>query len=58
MTIFTNHLQDDGSGPSQKNQEEREKIRQGMYDYPIFKNLIQFSKLVDDNGRLVKQNDA
>lgn len=27
-----------------------------MYDYPIFKNLIQFSNMVE-NGRLVKQSD-
>lgn len=29
-----------------------------MYDYPIFKNLIQFSKLIDENGRLIKQSEA
>lgn len=23
-----------------------------MYDYPIYKNLVQFSNMVDENGKL------
>lgn len=56
MTIFAHNLQDDQDGQNNKNHEEREKIRTSMYDYPIFKNLIQFSNMVE-NGRLVKQTE-
>jgi hypothetical protein len=28
-------------------------LKQSMYDYPIYKHLIQFSTLVDANGHLV-----
>jgi hypothetical protein len=28
-----------------------------MYEYPIFKHLIQFSNLVDPNGKLMKGPD-
>ena len=27
-----------------------------MYDYPIYKNLVQFSTLVDKNGVLTQQS--
>lgn len=25
-----------------------------MYEYPIYKNLVQFSNMVDSNGHLLK----
>ena len=28
-------------------------LKQSMYDYPIYKHLVQFSQLIDENGQLI-----
>jgi hypothetical protein len=61
IVIFGHGLNDghDGGVPNpqtmQKNQDEMEKLRLSMYDYPIYQNLKQFSNMVDSNGMLMKQ---
>jgi len=64
VTIF-GHTLNDGIDTAnqtqqqiQKNQEEKMRLLDSMYDYPIYKNLIQFSNMVDVNGQLLKQNGS
>ena len=48
MTIFSQQK----DPQTNKTADKPEQLKKNMYDYPIYKNLVQFSTLVDKNGVL------